>query len=90
MIYLTGLLTIAALVYLGYVMIRPERLSPSRIGRFFSGFLVALASILGDRLADCGIAALGWWMAHVLDPAGSGRQGHRRHTDDLAPSARAP
>ncbi|MHB1561817.1 MAG: potassium-transporting ATPase subunit F [Isosphaeraceae bacterium] len=25
MIYLTGLLTVAALVYLGYVMIRPER-----------------------------------------------------------------
>jgi len=25
MIYLTGLLTVAALVYLGYVMIRPEK-----------------------------------------------------------------
>jgi hypothetical protein len=25
MIYLTGLLTVAALIYLGYVMIRPER-----------------------------------------------------------------
>jgi hypothetical protein len=25
MLYLTGLLTLAALIYLGYVMIRPER-----------------------------------------------------------------
>ena len=26
MLYLTGLLTVAALVYLGYVMIRPEKI----------------------------------------------------------------
>jgi len=25
MLYLTGVLTVAALIYLGYVMIRPER-----------------------------------------------------------------